>query len=611
MPHKKKPRKRRGASPSFSLPSQEKLDTPAGNNFAQSVSELFDEAKQMGFITIEDFESIKEKIIKLLVASGSTTAARARANNPVTLPDGREPQVDIGLPPSQMKVNETNVASLRQTSSPIELTLTIDGLVREATKPAAGNRKRSVQEQSLRENKKRNTEASSTTLLSSVESIHPRQGHGLEETFVLKDQPAAATEGGGQGKSRQIELTSYTPLRPSRTPNIQERDTMELDRHSPEAPHTRDCMEKIGESSEEQSNLDGSSAPQLSFGHDEPMHDVSASLPREELSDTSGETMNGHALMSSVESTCNLKAWQGSVTDTPAALSELENWSPLREHLESQYIVSGKESSAEGAHNRPMLQHDFMGNPAGPLTKVGSQPHPATPIRTTEDEDIDTLNSAQVTPKKRRVRLVMSSPTDDDDSEGGNFPEQLATLSQEIMCTDASEWEAYKPRLMHHVRLMGLGMAAPSASVEPEYADTPLKRLNALLGRLDDDIMRIPAANWENYKSKLTAFCTSGEIQGMDQKQLLQRIGRIIYLPEELEVLKDGDWNRLESVVRLVALVAEVTAFESEQVSCSISDRWIKSKLQDFKFLKMCLSSQARIKAVALPTGGGGCYGSN
>lgn len=168
-------------------------------------------------------------------------------------------------------------------------------------------------------------------------------------------------------------------------------------------------------------------------------------------------------------------------------------------------------------------------------------------------------------------------------------------LAAEIMDISASSWEEYRPKLIEHILDLGLGHTAPCASLQPEIAGTPFKRMECILTRLDSEISKIPPSTWESYKTQLLKFSQSARIQTMGFLQRLWEIGRIIYVSEEEAAMASRDWERLKNAALLCALLAESMGKENEDICEDWSKKWLESKLRDIKWLEKALDAQTKV----------------
>ncbi|VUC33604.1 unnamed protein product [Clonostachys rosea] len=130
-------------------------------------------------------------------------------------------------------------------------------------------------------------------------------------------------------------------------------------------------------------------------------------------------------------------------------------------------------------------------------------------------------------------------------------------------------------------------------SEEPQTPETPLQRMRDALPQLKGDIAQIPPGNWEQYEAKLTKLYSSSKISTMDFCDLLSKIRRIIFLPEELEVAVSGDWERLPAAVNICVILAEATSLEPDDVKQSLTNKWVGDMTHFIPWLKTATRYEA------------------
>ena len=77
-------------------------------DFFVSLADFFVEASEKGLANRNGFQYMRRQLVNFLIACGRTTVARARATNPVTLPDGKTPSTNLAFPPGWLKINEAD-----------------------------------------------------------------------------------------------------------------------------------------------------------------------------------------------------------------------------------------------------------------------------------------------------------------------------------------------------------------------------------------------------------------------------------------------------------------------------------------------------------------------
>uniref|UniRef100_A0A8H7NEV4 Uncharacterized protein n=1 Tax=Bionectria ochroleuca TaxID=29856 RepID=A0A8H7NEV4_BIOOC len=130
-------------------------------------------------------------------------------------------------------------------------------------------------------------------------------------------------------------------------------------------------------------------------------------------------------------------------------------------------------------------------------------------------------------------------------------------------------------------------------SEESPRPETPLQRMQAALPQLKRDIAQIPPTNWEEYEAKLTKFYSSSKIATLGFPDLLSKIRRIVFLPEELEVAVAGDWERLPAAVNICVILAEATSLEPDDAKQGLTNKWVEDMTHFIPWLKKATRYEA------------------
>lgn len=174
----------------------------------------------------------------------------------------------------------------------------------------------------------------------------------------------------------------------------------------------------------------------------------------------------------------------------------------------------------------------------------------------------------------------------------------LDQLLDEIRSEDGSTWGVFQQRLLACLDPANeprLTSSLSQASLDSEIADTPLHRLFSVVAAMNHDVSRIPAERWAIYKAALAKFCDAYEITTMNFRQRLTRLGQILYLPEELEALRSNDWEIMQAVISLVAVIAEVTGPIDEPMNPRLAEKWAVGKQADVTWLKKFFAAKERM----------------
>lgn len=484
-------------------------------DFLDSLRELFEEVGRSKFNSKDNFKYTRRQVTNFLSACAKTTGARARATNPVTLPDGSAPKTMLPLPPSWLKVDDKERTRLDKASNDERF---MSLLERIAEKKGRTGSKRPAQAQlpcPAKRIKMKSNEASSTQDPISTGPSPADQGHsaspGLRGTQNSDSHasPSFQEEQGAAGEA---------PEQLDRSTDIDQQ---------PEIPTT--LFEAIIETP----------ADETTGGANEPLD-----CPKNESRGLEGE---------------------GNIT---TGMQEI--WSP-------QTGATSSMTSADAPSPLPV--------------KIEPGTYPV--VYQTEHGESEPTHQGEA----NEASTIPGANGNSEESSG--TMRQVKLLAEEIMGIPSSSWEGYKPVLLDHIQKLGLELATPSTSLDPEISDTSLKRLNAALANLDIETAVIPKATWESYHTKLVDLYASSGIQAMNFAQRLSKIGKIIYLDEEEAAIAGADWTRLRSAVSLCAILAEITGPESEEANPEQAERWMKSKLRDIAWLEKVVGAKIRARATA------------
>lgn len=86
----------------------------------------------------------------------------------------------------------------------------------------------------------------------------------------------------------------------------------------------------------------------------------------------------------------------------------------------------------------------------------------------------------------------------------------------------------------------------------------------------------------------------------MDFEKRLNKIGRIIYLEEEWDVIVSKNWMRLDDVARVCEVLAELTGPENEEGVAHLAAHWVMSKLKNHRMLQRMLGGMVRLDDVTV-----------
>ncbi|KAH7312283.1 hypothetical protein B0I35DRAFT_436586 [Stachybotrys elegans] len=174
----------------------------------------------------------------------------------------------------------------------------------------------------------------------------------------------------------------------------------------------------------------------------------------------------------------------------------------------------------------------------------------------------------------------------DYDSHANLLEVGIPNIISEIQSVPASAWEAYKPKLVALLASVDIQVSVPRVSLDPDIAKIPPSCLKEALRNSPEETAKIPTAAWDSYKQKLIEFSESSDVLSMDFLQRLEKISQILYLPEELETMRTGDWARLEAATVLCAMLARTTSWKEEPEAEEWINQWYRLKMRDQGFLK-------------------------
>ncbi|KFA49818.1 hypothetical protein S40293_09313 [Stachybotrys chartarum IBT 40293] len=196
------------------------------------------------------------------------------------------------------------------------------------------------------------------------------------------------------------------------------------------------------------------------------------------------------------------------------------------------------------------------------------------------------------------LRMTQDQVGHHDSPSPGPTEVSLDQLLDEIRSEDGSTWGVFQQRLLACLDPANEPRLTSSLSQAPldfEIADTPLHRLFSVVASMTHDVSKIPAERWAIYKAALVKFCDAYEITTMNFRQRLTRLGQILYLPEELEALRSNNWEVMQAVISLVAVIAEVTGPIDEPMNPRLAEKWAMGKQADVTWLKKFFAVKERI----------------
>lgn len=194
--------------------------------------------------------------------------------------------------------------------------------------------------------------------------------------------------------------------------------------------------------------------------------------------------------------------------------------------------------------------------------------------------------------------------SDIDQHSLGSGQEQYSTivnLMHDISTITPENWEEFKPKLLEHLAYAQIKSADVAIQLPSNFADSAVERLRIAISHLGDEISQIPPENWNTYEKELEAFCTAKGSLAVGFPARLAKITRICYLGEESDAMKHGNWDKLNNVVRLCAVLAEMTGPSYEVLDREAVNEWVRSKFRDIAWLKKLVGAKTAMSGIQVP----------
>lgn len=161
--------------------------------------------------------------------------------------------------------------------------------------------------------------------------------------------------------------------------------------------------------------------------------------------------------------------------------------------------------------------------------------------------------------------------------------ETLIAMMKEMTPESLNENKNEILKRLNNLQMDSSGLSR--ATLEPDLVDTLKDRLRSMERGMECNIVKIPGPRWLMYREQLMHMVEDKPIATMDFEQRLWAVMDIVYLPEELDALETGNWERLEAAIRTTAAMAEVIGPEDEVVPDKV-ETWAQSKCKDIAWLK-------------------------
>jgi hypothetical protein len=154
----------------------------------------------------------------------------------------------------------------------------------------------------------------------------------------------------------------------------------------------------------------------------------------------------------------------------------------------------------------------------------------------------------------------------------------------------ANQWDEFKPKLLSMLNKL-------QADPTPKQSEAAVRRLQSAIANIEQERSLIPAEAWEKYEEKLIKKAKDGVFDA-DWSTRKSKIGRIIWLEEEEEAMKNKDWKRLRAAAHTSTILAEVAGPMMEEGDEQRSNEWLLEKLRDINFMERMFACKERLAAI-------------
>lgn len=601
--------------------------TSAGEDFIQSLRDLFEETAEKVFTRKEEFVIVKGEVLVLLLRSGATTAAKARASCPVNLPDGSEPDTFIQLPPSTLRIAKPLQQQLHETRSGDRFIKLLEETIEEQRFSSAkmrtnnSHRKRRYQAKGkaestdtpLSKTKEEHVDelpvkrvcvagvggrqSESGTCLQGLVSPPATQVHSQKETDEMKPLSEILTANASCSSPAEApQSVASTPMRVEQGLELQmpcpvlkqNTENQYPSEQTGEMPLTQKA-EFLSVATEAANHKQDQVSPN-------PKHEQTCepTPPSDAAANSSGNSTVA-TKQSQMQSPLDMENERARKSISPSLFVEdtiVVCERPACYGLKSVGVLLGEEVLCPlQRKTRPefrdlSLEQKRWDDEVLEITPVSSETHkpdlPELPHDSIMlDEEVSSPRLCSTQPEPQDLSLSL---------------EQKQWI-EEVLETKSVSSETSKPGL--HLD------SEPRAPLVPQIAGNRTNQLCAILEHLKKDLSMIPVSAWETYKKKLLKFTASEQIVTLDFEQRLGKVMNILYLPEELESVATGEWDRLYAVARVCAVITEAIGAEYE-VAPEMADKWLGSKTRDITWLKKTLGAKERFLSIGVEVKEGG-----
>lgn len=217
--------------------------------------------------------------------------------------------------------------------------------------------------------------------------------------------------------------------------------------------------------------------------------------------------------------------------------------------------------------------------------KVVATPRQGTVASADDAMELDPSPSAQLEHEHQLSQQVASSQAASSEDDTPDDVETVVTsgwLLQRLAGLTPDTLSSGRDAIIQELQDMrGEIERLPRAEMQSQHAGNPAaQRLQMVDTLLAPQLTKLPPPAWRAYKSKLLRLCAGSVIHNMDHRQRLEKVKEIVYLPEEMELVRKGDTGRIACAVRVCATVTEILGRDDEIVPEEMAE-WVAAELKD------------------------------
>ncbi|KAG6008463.1 hypothetical protein E4U21_004485 [Claviceps maximensis] len=531
-----------------------------GAAFRSSLQDIFDEAKEKHFDTHAHFHDITASILEFLAARRTMTGAQARASCPIRLPDGQAACTHMALPPQNLKLSRETLQRLRGVDTDREfigiiLAAQFEQMAKKQQPQQQPNSPAGSGGKAERRKKRRARDA----LLSSPEQQSPVTRARKRKNAALTPQRVPHPQQANTDRAASVPGTSASSIRP--------KTKKKMAKGGYEGAFPAALRAAQAESQQLQTAVFGGSVHKPAPGQA-----GQVGLSKEEAS---------------------------SVTIISDGEPEITLKSGRKVHLTGKTSRHGTPSKTTGSSSTSPYH---LALPQTPKKRHGERSDSDDSASDSEVEIVSTTNA--------------TSPMDmddEDDDEADEFQsltsaqklvKDLARVLQSLSRTSKKDgrW-ADKSAMVEWLTLNHERVSKQSAMDPDADADGPsgrVSRLENIIRHMPDKLDALNPAKRSTYMAELRRLCHSVMLPSMDYEQRLLKVVGIVYLGEEIDAVAGREWTRLEKVLGLCSIIAEVIGSKDEVVDEERKNRWILARKMDIASLETLMVAKERCEGLGL-----------